>query len=234
MDKEYAGLKEFALFWGADLFGVADISGSEEIYGESPSIKIRLPRAVCLGAALSSAVLGEIERHPTKLYFHHYRSVNILLDQLSLRICRYLENKGRRAVPIPASQIVDWEKQRGHLSHKSVAAAAGLGWIGRNNLLVTKKFGSRVRLATVLTDMLLPVDGPGGEGCGSCRACVSLCPAGAIKESPAEFDHIKCFEKLKEFQKARLADQYICGICVRHCKGAGEARDCAIQGTVNR
>ncbi len=229
MDKEYAGLKEFALFLGADLFGVADISGSEEIYGEPPSLKTRLPRAVCLGVSLSSAVLEEVEHHPTKLYFHHYRSVNIFLDQLSLRVCRYLERKGFRAMPVPASQIVDWEKQRGHLSHKSAAAAAGLGWIGRNNLLVTKEFGSRVRLATVLTDLLLPADGPGAEGCGSCRACVDLCPAGAIKESPAEFDHIKCFEKLKEFQKARLADQYICGICVRHCRGAAGPQGRAIR-----
>lgn len=219
MDKEYAGLREFASFWGADLFGVADISGSLELYGPEPSLKARPPRAVCLGAALSSAVLEEVEQHPTKLYFHHYRSVNIFLDQLSLRVCRYLENKGYRAIPVPASQIVDWEKQRGHLSHKSAAVAAGLGWIGRNNLLVTKRFGSRVRLATVLTDMLLPADEPCRENCGSCRACVNLCPAGAIKDSPSEFDHIKCFEKLKEFQRARLADQYICGICVRHCKG---------------
>jgi len=219
VNKEYADLKDFCSFWGADLFGVSDISGEKEDYAIAPVVKAKLSRAVCVGAALSSTVLEEVEQNPTKLYFHHYRSVNIFLDQLCLRICRYLESKGCLAMPIPATQITDWEKQRAHLSHKGVAVAAGVGWIGRNNLLVTKKFGSRVRLSTVLTDMPLPADSPCKEDCGTCRACVARCPAGAIKESPADFDHLKCFEKLKEFYRARLAEQYICGVCVRSCGG---------------
>ena len=54
--------------------------------------------------------------------------------------------------------MVDWQGQRGHISHKHIAVAAGLGWIGRNNLLVHPRHGGRLRLNTVLTDMELVPD----------------------------------------------------------------------------
>ncbi|MEO0087241.1 MAG: 4Fe-4S double cluster binding domain-containing protein, partial [candidate division WOR-3 bacterium] len=55
--------------------------------------------------------------------------------------------------------------------------------------------------------------------CGDCYACINICPAGAIKEKKEDFDHLKCFEKLKEFQKKGYVGQYICGLCVKVCKG---------------
>jgi epoxyqueuosine reductase QueG len=67
--------------------------------------------------------------------------------------------------------------------------------------------------------MPLKADKPVTDNCKNCRLCVSACPAGAIKERAEEFDHIRCFEKLKEFQKQRLVDQYVCGVCVNACKG---------------
>jgi len=120
---------------------------------------------------------------------------------------------------MPASQILDWQNQKAHLSHKKIGYLAGLGWIGRNNLLVNRKLGSQFRLASILTDMPLKKDKPLKLDCGSCRLCLAVCPAQAIKESARDFDHHKCFEKLQEFQKQKLVDQYICGICVKVCKG---------------
>ena len=122
-------------------------------------------------------------------------------------------------MPIPASQILDWQSQKGHISHKKIGYLAGLGWIGRNNLLVNKDIGSQFRLVSILTDMPLKIDKPQKESCGKCRLCIAICPVSAIKDNPLDFDHIKCFEKLKDFQKQRLVEQYICGICVRVCKG---------------
>jgi epoxyqueuosine reductase QueG len=141
------------------------------------------------------------------------------LDQLALKAANFIQKRGYLALPIPASQILDWQKQKAHLSHKQLGVLAGLGWIGRNNLLVHKKLGSQFRLVSILTNMPLEIDKPTKDNCGRCKLCVTICPAGAIKENPSDFDYINCFEKLKEFQKQKLVDQYICGVCVKVCKG---------------
>jgi epoxyqueuosine reductase QueG len=130
-----------------------------------------------------------------------------------------IQDLGYQAMAIPASQIVDWKNQKGHLSHKHVAQAAGLGWIGRNNLLVNEQFGSRIRLVTILTDLPLAIDSPSSKDCGSCRDCLSVCPAGAISERQVDFDHLRCYEQLRTFAKTLHFSHNICGVCVKACKG---------------
>jgi len=218
-NKNYLNLRKTSLGWGADLFGVADINKIKNDFKISRKLLTKFDKAICLGVRLSASILEEIEFAPTRLYFHHYRTANALLDQLALKVSNYIQKKGFRALPIPASIILDWENQQAHLSHKEIGSLAGVGWIGRNNLLVNKELGSKFRLATILADMPLETDKPLRQDCGKCRACIVVCPAGAIKERPEDFDHIKCFEKLKEFQKQKLVDQYICGVCVKVCTG---------------
>jgi len=217
-NKNYTGLKKFAESQGISLFGVADIQAVKSGFQLSERLLAKLDKAVCLGLRLSQSILDEISNVPTRLYFHHYRTVNASLDQTALKVANFIQNKGFSALPVPASIILDWENQKAHLSHKKLGVLAGLGWIGRNNLLVNKKLGSQFRLATILTDMPLKINTQTKDGCGTCRLCVKMCPAEAIKDDPADFDHIKCFEKLKEFQKQKLVDQYICGVCVNVCK----------------
>jgi len=215
----YRSLKKFCQDLGIDLFGVAGISKIKKDFMLSEKILERLDRAICLGVRLSENILEEIQDAPTRLYFHHYRTVNAFLDQVALRVCNYIQRKGFRVLPVPASQIVDWQNQKAHLSHKKVGYLAGLGWIGRNNLLVSKTFGSQFRIVSILTDMPLKINKSVKQDCGSCKLCISVCPANAIRESHLDFDHLKCLEKLKEFQKQRLVDQYICGICIKICRG---------------
>jgi len=215
----YTKLKKYCLNQGLDLFGVADVGAVKKDFMFSPEILVKVDKAISVGVRLSRGVLEEIKDAPTRLYFHHYRTLNMFLDQSTRAICHEIEKKGFLAIPIPASQILDWQNQKGHLSHKHVAILAGLGWIGRNNLLVNEKLGSQFRLATILTNLPLKIDKPVTYACDSCQICVKICPAGAIKENPKDFDHLGCFEKLKNFQKQRLVDQYICGVCVNACKG---------------
>lgn len=220
--RNYARLKKFAVSQGAVLFGVADISVIKEEFALSAAIKKRVTRAVCFGAGLSQLVLSEIEQEPTKLYFHHYRTANMFCDQIGFAVSQWIESQKFLALPIPASQITDWQNQRAHVSHKKIGYLAGLGWIGRNNLLISKRFGAQFRMATVLTDMPLKSDKPrsrpgGDSACGRCFACVKLCPAGAIGADPKDFKHLVCFEKLKVFQKQNIVGQFICGICVKAC-----------------
>ncbi len=206
--------------WGGSLFGVADLRSvrKEEILLPS-SLTDRLFYGISVGFHLSDAILEEIENQPTPLYFHHYQRVNILLDTIGLVVTSAIQALGYQAVPIPASQIVDWKTQKGHLSHKHVARAAGLGWIGRNNLLVNEQLGSRIRFVTILTNLPLVIDSPSIRDCGSCLDCLSVCPAGAIQESQKNFDHLRCYEQLRTFAKTLHFSHNICGVCVKACRG---------------
>lgn len=219
IDKYTTSLKKYCLRVGADIVGIADVRSLRDTFTFLPQTARGFDRAVCLGVRLSQGVLMDISRAPTRLYFHHYRVVNTFLDQLALRVASSIERKGYRAIPIAASQIVDWQKQTGHLSHKRIGFLAGLGWLGRNNLLVNRQLGSQFRMATVVTDMPLKAATLHDESCGACHRCVEVCPADAIGERPEEFDHTRCFAQLKEFQRQHLVDQYVCGVCVRICSG---------------
>jgi len=217
-------LKTLALDLGFDLFGVADVTELRADFLLEPKTRDRFGLAVSLGKRLNDAVLDDIGAHPTSLYFHHYRQTNSFLDRGALLLADHIQKSAFTALPIAASQIINWEKQRAHVSHKHVGRAAGLGWFGRNNLLVNPELGARFRLVTVLTDMPLAADATLENGCAACRGCLATCPAGAIKNRREDFDHLACFEKLKEFQKQRLVSQFICGVCVKACRGPVKGR----------
>jgi epoxyqueuosine reductase QueG len=212
-------IKTLCRQWGGCLFGVADLrSFKKEEFLLSPSLIDQHPLAISVGYHLSDSILEGIENQPTPLYFHHYQRVNILLDTIGLVVTSAIQDLGYRAMPIPASQVVDWKTQKGHLSHKHVAWAAGLGWIGRNNLLVNEQLGSRIRLVTILTDIPLVISSPAIKDCGSCLNCLSICPAGAIKVRQEEFDHLRCYEQLRTFAKTLHLSHNICGVCIKACR----------------
>jgi len=234
-DGLYEEIRQLCFKNHASALGVAPLDSvrTDDFILPDPLLK-ELPLAVSVAMRLSPAVLSTLEDRPNRLYEHHYRQLNFALDRLALTLANHIQSLGYKALPIPASQIVDWQNQRAHLSHKRIAVAAGLGWLGRNNLLVTPEYGAQVRLVTVLTDLqpardmnelssirivsqASPV--PDFNGCGECRDCIAVCPAHAIGETPGEFNHLACYEKLKEFQRQRYVSQFICGLCVRACSG---------------
>ena len=204
---------------GLDLFGVADVSVARSAFRLKPKLKDSFHRGIALGKRVSESVLEDIDDRPTPLYFHHYRQLNFFLDRAAFLLASFLRDRGFKSLPIPASQVIDWEKQQAHLSHKEIGRLAGLGWIGRNNLLVHPEFGAQFRLVTILTDMPLEPGKASARDCGRCDACLASCPVGAIKSHPGDFDHLACFEKLKEFRRSGLVGQFICGICVKACPG---------------
>lgn len=128
-NKNYLLLKKFTQQLGINLFGVADISQIKNGFSLPEQLLERFDKAISLGIKLSSSVLEEIKTHPTKLYFHHYRTVNAFLDQIALRLANFIQDKGFYALPIPASQIVDWQNQIAHLSHKNrLFGRIGVDW----------------------------------------------------------------------------------------------------------
>ena len=111
--------------------------------------------AVTIVRKLADAVVETINGRPTMSYFQHYRITNTKLDLLALDAMDFIESMGYHALPIAASQSTNDKKEeyRGIFPHKTGAVLSGLGFIGKNGLLITPQFGSKVRLATVLTDM---------------------------------------------------------------------------------
>ena len=205
---------------GASLVGFSRLT-------ESPIIgQPELVYAITLVYKLSDSVLKTIDGRPSISYFQHYRAVNARLDSLCLDAVRFIEDQGYNAFPIAASQSTNDDKSayRGVFAHKTGACLAGIGYIGKNALLYTKEFGSKVRLATVLTDMPLErqreiIVG----GCGDCEVCKKACPAGAIsglnyQEGMARdefFSAEKCSSHMKTYKD--VGRGAVCGICIKAC-----------------
>ena len=218
-NENYEWLKALAFDQGAKLFGVAEIEPLKKYFLLSPAELAGLKFGVSIGVVLSRAVLDGIKDRPTLLYKWHYRQANNLLDKIAFILTEEIIERGYKALPVPASQIVDWEKQRGHISHRMLGEAAGLGWRGKNNLLVNEEYGSQFRLVSVLTNLPLKVDKPVEFGCGDCTKCIDACPVGALGQTPADYDFDKCFGLLTTFSKQRGIGAHICGICVKVCPG---------------
>lgn len=242
----YDELKGIALSEGISVFGAGRIDDLRIHFDAlSPDYTEGLLYGISIAVRVSDSVLSGVIVGPTRHYLHHYKMLNLLLDQTALKLTLAIQERGYNALPIPASQIIDWEKQTAHLSHKMIALRAGIGWIGRNNLLVHPEFGSKIRLATVLTDVPLEADKPvetnpqnlstspqnfyspsfektgklpDAQNCGSCRKCIEICPVSAIGETHKEWNKAACLEKLKYFAKAHNVGQYICGLCVKVCQ----------------
>jgi epoxyqueuosine reductase QueG len=215
----YDELKVIALSSGASVFGVGYI---EDLRTHFDALSLEetegLSYGISIGVRVSDSVLKGVITGPTRHYLHHYKMLNLLLDQCALKVSLAIQGKGYNALPIPASQIIDWEKQTAHLSHKMIALRAGIGWIGRNNLLVHPEFGSKIRLVTVLTDLPLKTDNPLKKDCAQCNKCIEICPVSAIGETHKQWNKTACLEKLKYFAKAHNVGQYICGLCVKVCQ----------------
>jgi len=212
---------------GADLFGVASLSLYQDPYGVSKPLLSRYTFGISIAIKLSDEIIDRItEEDPTEAYAHHYRQVNALLDSIAFKIAEYCEGRGYKAVPIPASQVIDELKLVGSISHKAIAALAGIGWLGRSLLIVNEKFGPRIRLASVLTTLPLTANSPLKNRCGECTVCVKTCPVQAIKgtyftERPSSreeaVDVRACNERLLEIESNPRFGTRVCGICVKAC-----------------
>jgi epoxyqueuosine reductase len=147
-------------------------------------------------------------RLPRYTWADHYAALREKLDRLGSAL------GGSYRVLVDANQHVDREG----------AARAGVGFYGKNTLLITKRFGSWVVLGTVVTDVEIEATPALDLDCGSCRLCIDACPTGALDE-PGTLDATRCLSYLTqapapipEAMRAPLEDRvYGCDICQDVC-----------------
>ncbi|PCJ86525.1 MAG: tRNA epoxyqueuosine(34) reductase QueG [Hyphomicrobiales bacterium] len=123
---------------------------------------------------------------------------------------------------------------------KPLAMQAGLGWQGKHTNLVSREFGSWLFLGSIFTSVALPPDTPEIDRCGSCRACLDICPTNAFPK-PYQIDARRCISYLTiehkgpiphEFRKAIGNRIYGCDDCLAACpwnKFAQAGREAKLQ-----
>ncbi len=155
------------------------------------------------------APTGRVAAYATDVHYQHLREI---LGAISNRLKEF----GYRAtVVLDSNAVLD----------KEAAYRAGLGWYGRNSLLLNRHVGSWCVLGSVVTDALIPqLSVPVPDGCGGCRRCVPACPTGALA-GDGTVDANKCLSWLlqargefpPEFREALGTRMYGCDDCQVAC-----------------
>lgn len=118
-----------------------------------------------------------------------------------------------------------WYQDTGPFLEREIAQQAGLGWVGKNTMLIDPQRGSWSLLALVVTSLELPPDTPGTDHCGNCRACIEACPTDAFPQ-PYQLNATRCISYLtiehhggiaKEFRKPTGELLFGCDICNEVC-----------------
>jgi epoxyqueuosine reductase len=205
-------LKDLALREGASLVGVAPVerfAGAPRGHGPRDfiptarsvvSIALKLPD----GIVDREGYLAEAEYPPevrhrvleTHIYNKQgYALPNLLLDQVAYRLALLLESEGYRTLPVPATMasytMPDMSPKEvgyfGIFSHRHAAVRAGLGEFGYNNIVLTPRFGPRIRFTSLITTAPLQADPLLTEPVclrEGCRKCLDACPVRALSLRP--------------------------------------------------
>ena len=222
-------LENRAMDMGSRFFGVADLSGVQDVMVEQGGdFLAAFPRSISLGIALSDGIVDQLSRHRetvvARTYDYLYDTVNHSLDGMALRLSSILNANGFQTLLVPASDTVDIKKVQGLFSHKLSARLSGLGRIGPSCPLITPEHGPRVRWVTVLTDALLEPGIPIPNQCGECRKCVEACPPNAFTGRPFDpsepremrFNVQRCID-YRIHLKDKVTGVRVCGMCVFAC-----------------
>jgi len=214
-------LKKYLKSLGASLVGFANLSFVDT------SSHDNMNYGVAFAIKINSEIIQGINEGPTEEYYKEYKKINKVLDDIAISCVKYIEHQGYSAIGQTSTYVTSDDDMITPLPHKTVATRAGLGWIGKSALLITREYGSAIRISSVLTDMPLVTDIPINESkCGSCTNCVVACPAVAIRGTLWNvnstrnelLDPFKCRHKARELLNKKIGvKSSLCGKCIEVC-----------------
>ena len=206
---ESTEVKAFTRELGADLVGVASADCVETTPTRRGPSHV-LPEARSIVVFAKPMLVGSIESPKSEVVTCQNLALYNELDRISYLLGCFIEGSGYRAATIPAWSPVEMTSETkgfvGAVSLRHAAQAAGLGVLGKNNLLLTPQFGPRVRLAGVVTSALIDPDETLSEYlCDSCEACIDACPVDAISQ-PGKTQTGKCVRQVLPYGLTGLID----------------------------
>ena len=217
MDKVFLDneLKSELKTLGADFVYLVDISKLSNKQNQG------YPNAILLGIPLSRDYIKKVSSTPDYVknmvrnnqveedeFFQKEKNVDSLADNIS----DFIRLKGYSAYSqsennLSSTGLFNEETKSSPLPHKTIAGLAGLGWIGKHNLLVTPKYGSAICMCTILTDAPLKAVSypPKQPLCGDCEICKNVCPVKAIRGNSWSLNT----------SRDELVDIYKCSTCIQ-------------------
>lgn len=202
-------IKTFMKEQGADLVGIAK-ADSFETTPTRRGPRFIMPQAQSIIVVAQRMLIGCLESPSDMVTTVQGIALYDELHMLALKTARFLEQRGDRAAIVPGYSPVemrlDTKGLSGEVSLRHAAVAAGLGELGRNNLLLTPEFGPRVRLCGVVTTAELAPDVPSSKNsCDDCESCVSACPADALSE-PGKTRTGRCLRKALPYGLSKVIE----------------------------
>jgi Pyruvate/2-oxoacid:ferredoxin oxidoreductase delta subunit len=230
-EKLSASVKELALLYGADAVGIARLEGHHHYshrgdlfgmgIGYGRRIKLSYRYAIVVAAALDKEMIGRAPASDVWVaaMMGYAKSIAV-----TAQLAFYIKSMGYGA---QTDNFLEY-----YSPITPLAAAAGLGQIGRCNMVVSTEYGTRLKMGAVLTDMPLVEDGPVDSGmaeyCQSCFQCAVRCPAQAISHEKPDMvnGHLQWRLHGTKCMEAWMKMETGCGICMASCpfsQGAGPA-----------
>jgi epoxyqueuosine reductase len=187
----------------------------------------KLPNAIVFALPLTATYIKEVFDTPNYVQARVEDNFNFDDDEylqtehktgkIADELATFIKEKGYEAIPqsddaLLAEGLFNFETKESVLPHKTIALLGGLGWIGKNNLLITPEYGAAQCLGTVLTDAPLEtvLHTPLSPKCGNCNICIKICEKkilnGKIWNTTLSRDEI--------------IDVYKCNTCIKcliHC-----------------
>jgi len=193
-----------------------------EVCGDNSLNLIENGSIICIGMAypehaidsINVVVDGVVDKGKWNVYAREYQKINGHLDDIAEKIAHGF---GSAAITATLGGLIGKVEHVSEyypltISHRVAAENAGLGWRGKNELIVNERYGCAMRFASIITGIRLPRGKRVDPKCGSCRACLEACAILKNKERLSDFR-----ENCRRFIQSLALSDEVCGKCIKSC-----------------